>query len=117
MRIIGRLADFLTGSLFDKQIALSEAIPCRSGRQTEDVPVYLPGNRRIERLPRSVTLEAAGIAYKSVWRWEDHIASVRREFSVAFDTALCGPDVRMAMAPTLEAIRIDLGRQVALADE
>lgn len=117
LRVIARPGDFLLGQLFDRPLQPSQSMPCWSGRQVEDLSVQLPEGRRLQRLPKSVTAQAEGVAFTSKWLMDGQIVRVRRELVSSMTTAVCGPAQRAAMAPALEIIRSELNRRISLADE
>ena len=92
-------------------------MPCWPGRQVEELSVTLPANRRLARVPRGVTVAAEGVAYSSAWQVDGQTVSVRRELTSTVAAPLCTGAMRAAMAPALDAIRADLLRKVALAEE
>ena len=117
LRVISRPGDYLLGKIFDRPMRAEEPMPCWPGRQVEELSVTLPANRRLARVPRGVTVAAEGVAYSSAWQVDGQTVSVRRELTSTVAAPLCTGAMRAAMAPALDAIRADLLRNVALAEE
>jgi transglutaminase-like putative cysteine protease len=117
LHVVARPGDYLAGQLFDRALPADRAIPCWSGRQVEDLTLVLPANRKLERLPKPVSLSAEGVTYSSNWAQIGQKVTVRREFSAVMPAALCSRQWRAKMAPLLGAVRADLGRKIALTDE
>ena len=111
MRMLARPGEFLLGSW---TLAKTTPTPCFSGHQIEELSLTLPPGRDIELLPRGKTIENPYLRYRSDWRRDGEVVTVRREITVTLPVAVCRDEIRAQLAQAITAIRGDYRAEIAL---
>jgi len=92
----------------------SEATPCFSGHQLEELTLDLPPGRHVPVVPPDTEIKTSNLHYTAHWQAAGQTVTVRREFTSTIDEPLCSGRVRTATAAALRRIRDDYRTSVWL---
>ncbi|MCW3476802.1 DUF3857 domain-containing transglutaminase family protein [Limobrevibacterium gyesilva] len=115
LQLLVRPGDYLLGPLNRPTLPETEATPCYSGRQSEDLSLEVPEGRVPQRLPKDRRIETPFFTYTARWTAEGQVVRVRRELVTTIDQPLCTGELRREAAAALADIRRDLRAKVVLA--
>ncbi len=105
MRLLPRPGDVILGPLALRNLPATEATPCYSGHQEENLSLTLPPGYHPARLPRARKIENPAFTYESRWSMEDNTLRVVRTLASHIDQPLCEGPLRAAAAKALDEIR------------
>lgn len=110
-----RPGELLAGPIDRIDLRPSEPTPCYGGREIEEITIEVPKDRVVRELPKGTEFENKVIKYKSTWSQVGSAITVRREFTSLTTDSVCVGEARAIAARSLNDIRIDYAKAIALA--
>lgn len=90
---------------------------CSSEEIKEEVEMRFPASVRVTRVPKGVHYEKDFVRYRSTYALADNpaggqVLSIRREFSMQYDSGICGPEQNKAWARFHDVLYRDVRSQI-----
>lgn len=102
------------GPMTNTKLKDTDATPCYSGKQVEDLTLEFPASRTVARMPQDMDVKTANLHYTSHWSVDGQTLAVHREFTSNIDQALCTGDVRKETMAAFAQIRSDHATPISL---
>ena len=114
LRITALTSNLFFGPIFDDRYKTADAMPCRSGRGTDDETLEFAASRHLARLPDDKKISTDHFTYTSHWSADGNKVHVHRELEARFTQAVCTNPVKDEALSVAQSIRSDLATQISL---
>jgi hypothetical protein len=92
-------------------------VPCRAGREAEEIVVQAPEGHHFEQLPQAVQLDQPLASYHATYDANGPTLTVHRELVSRVPHGTCSADEQETLRPLVSALRADMRSRVSLATD